>query len=168
MLIGVIASAPPAATSPTFGDLTDCQAVGLGMYLGLGIIQVVSSGGMATLRRKHSALEQAVKANKLRNEASEIRSIAGELSRLEIGTDSFHSSTLWLVSVLFLLALAGFAVTVAVPDVPISKAVLYSTIGGYLAVPVILYGFAMVHLRGKSRNARRKIAAAQKRIAASS
>lgn len=159
-------SAPPAPPNRQLADLADLQAVGLGLYLALAIIQVVSSGGVATLRRKHAALASLANRDGTEADQAEVRKIATELNRLEIATDSFHSAALWVVSLLFSVALGFFVLGAVKPHWPASTGVLLSAICGYILAPLALYVGAMWYLRGKADSARKAIKAAQRKMLA--
>lgn len=156
--------APPPESAMTFGDLVDLQTVGLGMYLALVIIQAVSTGGLATLRRRVQALEAAARANRLRSEFASVRSLYGHISRLEIGIDAFQRRTLRTTTALFTLALGYFAFCVLNAKRTVGSIEVAVVLALYIALPMAIYLGSVFVLLRRSKPARDEIAEVQKRI----
>ena len=145
-------------------DLSDLQTVGIGLYLALGVIQMVSVGGIATLRRRVTSLDVAVRAAALRAEAVAVRSLQTEVGRLEIGLEAMQRRLLVLVFALFVTALIYFTYTALHPSAMTGVVEIAWIASFYLAVPVMIFvAYAWrIHARCKSTAA--KVSAAERRF----
>jgi len=93
----------------TFAQLANVQTVGIGLYLALAVIQAVSATGVAGLSRRVNTLLGAVTAKDMRVEISNVRSLSGEVSGLEIGFHDFNRRLLPILFVLFTISICYFA-----------------------------------------------------------
>jgi len=80
----------------TYSNLANVQSVGIGIYLAMGIVQAVSSGGASGPRRRILNLEETMNNTSLWIKEINIVHLKNELIRLEIG---LHSKTMLLLVV---------------------------------------------------------------------
>lgn len=135
--------------SLTFAQLANVQTVGIGLYLALAVIQAVTEGGVAALRRRAITLEAAIVSAKkqlLRGEAS---SILTDVGGLEMGFQRVNRTALYAVLVLFTVSVALFAYCTIWHDDRAGAIGSIAIMAFYLILPVAI--FVIVGLYVKSR-----------------
>ncbi len=96
-------------SSLTFAQLANVQTVGIGLYLALAIIQAVSDGGVAGLRRRADILQSAITSARKTTLKAEADSIQADLRRLEMGFQKVNRTILLAVLALFTVSIVYFA-----------------------------------------------------------
>lgn len=131
----------------TFAQLANVQTVGIGLYLALAVIQAVTEGGVAGLRRRATTLETAIisaKKQRLRDEAD---SVLAEVGGLEMGFQRMNKTVLYTVLLLFTASVAVFAYcTVWQNDKPGAVGAL-GVIAFYLALPEAIFVFVGLYVK---------------------
>lgn len=148
----------------TFSNLANVQTVGIGLYLALAVIQAVSAGGVAGLRRRSVSLMTAVRASKIVSEYAAVRQLQTEVSRIEIGFEALNRSILRAVLVLFIIALVYFGYTSIYPNSTsqvLGTAFIFTF---YLVVPVAIFLYSTRRIAKECRGVRAKIESAEQRF----
>lgn len=125
--------------SLTFAQLANVQTVGIGLYLALAVIQAVTDGGVAALRRRAITLDAAIVSAKkqlLRDEASSILTGVGGL---EMGFQRVNRTVLYAVLVLFTVSVAVFAYCTIWQDEKVGATGSLAIMGFYLVLPVAIF-----------------------------
>lgn len=90
--------------SLTFAQLANVQTVGIGLYIALAVIQAVTQGGVAGLRRRATTLDAAIAAAKKQVLRPESSSILTDVGKLEMGFQRVNHTVLHIVLALFILS----------------------------------------------------------------
>ena len=152
----------------TLGQLANVQTVGIGLYLALAVIQGVSAGGVASLRRRATTLQTAVRAAQVRSEFSAMYQLQSEVSRLEIGFQALNRTILLVVLALFVASLGYFAYCTAWQESPSGLPQATFILIYYLATPVIIFVVFATLIAVRCRGAGKRIKDAEKRWMAQS
>lgn len=147
----------------SFADLSDVQTVGIGLYLALAVVQVVTESGIAGLRRRAGTLRAAVNESKVASEYANMHSLHQEIGLLEIGLRGFNRTLLIIVSVLFAIALSYFGYCVVFQDLKAGVAGVVFTVGFYLVLPVLIFILAGLHVGRKCAKVSREVRDAEAR-----
>lgn len=150
------------------GQLANVQTVGIGLYLALAVIQAVSAGGVAGLRRRATTLQTAVRAAKVRSEYAAMYQLQSEVSRIEIGFQALNRTILLVVFLLFTISLGYFAYCTAWQDQIAGRGRAIFIIFYYLALPVVTFLMFITLITVRCRGAGRRIKAVEKRWMAQS
>lgn len=137
----------------TVASQSSVIGVGVGLFLGLTALQVVGSGGMAALRRKAQSLRDTVNANRLAAQRAKVGHAEAELLRLEIELGSLSRTLFVVAAVLLVFSLGGLAYSSIWPQTQLSCISVWSIVGYYLALPVLLFLLSAEVIRRKSRSA---------------
>ncbi|GGE84885.1 hypothetical protein [Sphingomonas prati] len=95
--------------SLTFSQLANVQTVGIGLYLALAVIQAVSDGGVAGLRRRATTLGVAIAAANKAYLKIESGSILVDVGGLEMSFQRTNRTILYLSACLFTISVIYFA-----------------------------------------------------------
>lgn len=148
----------------TLSHQSSVIGVGVGLFLGLTVLQVVGSGGMAALRRKSSSLRDTVNANRLDKQRSKVGRVDAELLKLEIELTSLSKTLFCLASVLLIVSLAGLVYSSIHPTAPLTCHLLWSIIGFYLVLPLLVFLVSAIVINRKSRSANMAVADCEREI----
>ena len=132
-------TAPAIIRAMTVAKLANVQTVGIGLYLALGVIQAVSSGGVAGLERRSNALQRAVAASKLAGLYPSLRDIRFELSRLENGFHGLNRTLLVISAILFIISTAYFSYCTLFQDYLAGALGTWFIMVYYLALPIVIF-----------------------------
>jgi hypothetical protein len=146
------------------GNLIDVVTLGIGLYLALGIIQALSSGGLSGLRRRSEMLSSAARQAKIVSEYEPTRRLKLDISGLEIGFESLNRTILWLVSSLFFIGLAGFVYCVIEQNEWAGAGRTAAILSYYIGLPVVIFIVSGLLIRKRCHEVRGKIQAAEARI----
>ncbi len=133
--------------SLTFAQLANVQTVGIGLYLALAVIQVVTEGGVAGLRRRTATVEAAIVATKkleLRQDAS---GILADVGGLEMGFQKVNGTVLYSVVALFVISVIYFAYCTIWQDSPAEIAGTLFILGFYLVLPIAIFVVASLYVK---------------------
>jgi len=147
----------------SFADLSDMQTVGIGLYLALAVIQVVTDTGVAGLRRRASALKEAVNGSNLRGEFTNMHTIGQDIERLEIGFRTFSRLLFIGTLLLFVVALFYFAYCTIYSELTAGLDGTTFTIVYYLVLPLVIFALSSLYVSHKCREVRQEIEKAEKR-----
>jgi len=78
----------------TLSSFSSALEVGVGLYLGLAILQLIGSGGVSDLSRRSQTLQSTINSNSLHGLREESNRIKADLAKLEIALHGF-SATCW-------------------------------------------------------------------------
>lgn len=161
-----ISSWPWQATTTglTFAQLANVQTVGIGLYLALAVIQAVSASGVAGLSRRVATLKGAVTANLMKTEARNVRTLAGQVSGLEIGFHKFNRVLLWMVFSLFAISVAYFAYCTIWQEAHVPQVGTWFIFGFYLVLPIIVFVGCSTIIWWRCREVAQRLTEAEKRI----
>jgi hypothetical protein len=137
--------------SLTFAQLANVQTVGIGLYLALAIIQAVSHGGVAGLRRRAITLSLAINSARKVSLQSESSSIITDLGALEMGFEKANRTILLGVVLLFIVSVFYFAYCTIWQAVAAHILGSLFIFGFYLALPVVLFLMAAQYIRIRCR-----------------
>lgn len=151
-------------TGLTFAQLANVQTVGIGLYLALAVIQAVSASGVAGLSRRVATLKGVVGANLMRAEARNVRTLAGQVSGLEIGFHKFNRVLLWIVFSLFAFSVGYFAYCTAWQDHQALQDATWFVFGFYLVLPILIFIACSTIIWWRCREVANRITEAEKRI----
>lgn len=149
----------------TFGDLTDVQTVGIGLYLALVVLQAISATGIAGLARRVATLRSGVTGSRLGAiEAGNIRRLSGELSGLEIGFHNLNRRALKLVISLFFISIFYFSYCVIWQDFDAGVIGVWFIFLFYIGLPVTIFLILSLIIDRQCAKVEQKISEAEKRI----
>lgn len=129
----------PVEPVMAWSDLSDIMTVGIGLYLALGIVQALSAGGVAGIRRRSDTLERTIRSAKLISEYSSIRTLQLDIGRVEIGFEFLNRSIIWAVTLLFLIALCPFILVTLWSKIPMPDFGPLAVIIFYIVLPCSIY-----------------------------
>lgn len=153
----------PQGDSPTVADMLDVQAVGIGLYLGLVVIQSLASGGLSTLRRKLEAAARMAADTRATELIRLTRSARSDLTRLEIRLDAVNGRVGVVTSSLLALGLAGFVWSTLNTNVQLSALLTGAVIVFYIGIPAAIFIVGAANIRRKCRETQEKITNLEKR-----
>jgi len=145
-------------------DVTDLLAIGLSLYLALGIVQVASSVGISSLRRKAETYRLYVVQNRKTDRYSKARDLLWEVHSAEIDADGVNKAVLWAVCVCLLLALPYFVWSILAGELWITGRQVGFLALGYVGVPVFLFVGGLIAVRRKSAAVREAVKQAFREI----
>ncbi|WP_433909188.1 hypothetical protein [Sphingomonas yabuuchiae] len=151
-------------TGLTFAQLANVQTVGIGLYLALAVIQAVSATGVAGLSRRVTTLKGAVTANLMKIEARNVRTLAGQVSGLEIGFHKFNRVLLWIVFSLFVTSVGYFAYCTVWQEAQALQDGTWFIFGFYLVLPVAIFAGCSTIIWWRCREVAHRLTEAEKRI----
>ena len=105
----------------------------------LGVVQAVSAGGVAGIRRRADTLQRTVSRGKLASELSTVRTIQLDIGRIEIGFESLNKSILMTVTALFFLGLPALISAAFVGNVPVGPVWAAFAVAYYVMLPCVIY-----------------------------
>lgn len=150
----------------TFGQLANVQTVGVGLYLALGVIQAVSTTGVAGLVRRVTTLRAAVASSKSKTEAANVRRLIGEVSGLEIAFHDLNRRLLTLVFLLFTISVAYFGYCTIWQNVDALHSGVAFTFFYYLALPILIFLGSGVFVGRRCKAVTKRVKDAQTRVQA--
>jgi len=141
--------------APTqLGGFASIAEVGIGLYLALAILQAVSSGGVADLRRKAALLREAIVANKMRGLFEESRRLKGLVASLELGLLNINKLIFKVVFGLIIIALIGLIAITIFPQVQLDCLQTIMLIGYFSVAPFVVFLFSALVIRIKCKDTR--------------
>lgn len=154
----------PVSGGLSVSALGSVLEVGVGLFLGLTVIQVVGSAGVTTLRRKASNLRDTVNANNLVGQRQSIGQVDAALLKLEIEIGSLSRSLFVLAVILLLVSLFGLVAASVVPDLAFSCTGFYAVALWYTALPVVLFWSSTLVFNRKCRPVKERIARCEEEV----
>jgi hypothetical protein len=148
----------------TFAKMANVQTVGIGLYLALAVIQALSAGGVAGLRRRITALQAAVQAAKLTSEYAAIRQLQAEVSRLEISFQALNRTILWVVAGLAVSSIVYFGGCTIWQDSGASVTEVILIFAFYLVLPILIFGGSGALIRNRCKSAVLRVKEAERRF----
>jgi hypothetical protein len=133
--------------SLTFAQLANVQTVGIGLYLALAVIQAVTEGGVAGLRRRATTLEAGAVSAKKVIQRQEAASILADVSSLEMSFQKVNRTILYGVLALFTCSVIYFAYCTVWQE---SRAQLWGAafiLGFYLFLPIVIFTCAALYVK---------------------
>lgn len=125
--------------SLTYSQLANVQTVGIGLYLALAIIQAVSDGGVAGLRRRAITLDAAISSARKISLKPESGSILTDLGGLEMSFEKVNRTILRTVVLLFSSSIVYFAYCTIWQDTQVHIKAAVFILFFYLALPVVIF-----------------------------
>ncbi|MBD8619741.1 hypothetical protein IFT67_12495 [Sphingomonas sp. CFBP 13728] len=135
--------------SLSFAQLANVQTVGIGLYLALAVIQVVTEGGVAGLWRRTATVEAAIVATKkvdLRQDAS---GILADIGGLEMGFQKVNGTVLYSVVALFVISVIYFSYCTVWQELPAEVAGTLFILGFYLVLPISIFVVASLYVKSR-------------------
>lgn len=148
----------------TFANLANVQTVGIGLYLALGIVQAVSSGGVAGLERRSNALQRAVSASKMSSLYAVLRDVRFELSRLENSLHGLNRTLLFISAGLFLAGTAYFAYCTIFQEYLSGVCGTIFIMFFYLALPIMIFFGSSIVISGRCKAVAKQITEVEKDV----
>jgi hypothetical protein len=148
----------------TFAKLANVQTVGIGLYLALGVIQAVSSGGVAGLRRRANALQNAVNTAKLTSQFHTMHDLQADVSRLEIGFSGLNRTILKAVAILFFASIAYFGYCTMVQDYLANLTGTLFVFGYYLLSPIVIFLLSAILIAKRCEDVKTRVNEAEARF----
>lgn len=146
------------------GDLSSVSEVGVGLFLGLAIVQVLGSGGLARLRRSATHLRDMVRTNRIGTERASVARIEANLLRLELQLEGLSRLFLRVSFALIIASVAGVGVVSLFGDYALGCTGTGLFIFFYLVLPVLAFLAASWVIRRKCRSVEDEISTARIRI----
>lgn len=146
------------------GAFSSALEVGIGLYVGLAAVQIVSEGGMATLRRRTMRLQEAIDFNSMADEEQRLRRIRRRIATAELGTQRIGKFLISGVFALLVTALLGLAFATVSSTTPIGCLGGIGLLFFYLALPLLLFALASFMVRRQYSGALTDIAACEVRV----
>ncbi|OAN77219.1 hypothetical protein A8B82_13545 [Sulfitobacter sp. EhC04] len=131
----------------TLSSFSSALEVGVGLYLGLAILQVIGSGGIADLARRSLTLQSTINVNSLHGLRAESNRIKADLAKLEISLQGFSRQVFAVVLLLLSVCLAVLALAIVIPDYPTTCWQSYSILGYFLLMPILVFVGLTVWMR---------------------
>ena len=149
----------------SFGQLSNVQTVGIGLYLALAVIQAVSTTGVAGLSRRVATLRNGVSSARLGSvESANVRRLSGEVSGLEIGFHNLNRWLLWIVFLLFAISVIYFAYCTVCQSFDAGIDGVWFIFLFYLAAPIVVFIGTSMLIAHRCRVVAQKIFDAERRI----
>ncbi|WP_434613037.1 hypothetical protein [Tabrizicola sp. M-4] len=140
------------------GDLSSISSAGVGLFVSLALIQVVGAGGLGRLRRKLTSLQDVVRTNRLASERAEVNRLNGDLLRLELQLEGLSGAFLKVSVMLLVVAVLGFGLSEARPQLEIGCFGVVSYYVFCLCVPILLFLLASYVIKKKCEGVQKDIA----------
>lgn len=137
--------------SLTFAQLANVQTVGIGLYLALAVIQVVSEGGVAGLRRRAVTLDAAIRSARISSLSAESSGILADLGGLEMGFGRANKTILLSVLALFVLSVIYFIYCTIWQDVLANINGSIFIFAFYLVLPIVIFVAAARYISSKCK-----------------
>lgn len=134
-------------------DATDLLAIGLSLYLALGIVQIAASVGISTLRRKADTYRNFVVQNRKVDKYPVSRDLTWEVQAAEIDADGINRMILKLVFFCLIFALPYFVWAVMAGELLITGSQLAILAVAYVLLPIILLLTGLILVRRKTKRA---------------
>lgn len=148
----------------TLSSFSSAQGVGIGLYLGLAILQVVGSGGVADLSRRSQTLETTINSNNLHGLRQDSNRIKADLAKIEIALHSFSRQVFGIVLLLLLVCLGILTLTSLRPGFPTYCWSSYSILAYFLLLPVLLFVGSAAWIRKRCSSVRAAIKSCEKLV----
>lgn len=141
----------------TVGSQSNVISVGVGLFLGLTVLQVIGSGGVAALRRKAQSLRNTVNANRLDAQRPKVGKVDAELLRLENELGSLSRTLFKVAAALLVASLVGLVYSSIWPETQLTCTYFWTIVTYYLVLPLVLFMLSAAVIRHKSRKAARAV-----------
>lgn len=122
-----------------FSQLANVQTVGIGLYLALAVIQAITDGGVAGLRRRATTLDSAISAARKTALRSESSSIITDVGGLEMGFQRANRTILVAVLGLFIISVVYFAYCTIWQDWTANVSGSLFILAFYLVLPILIF-----------------------------
>jgi hypothetical protein len=133
--------------SLTFAQLANVQTVGIGLYLALAVIQAVTEGGVAGLRRRATTLEAAIVSAKKVGQREEAASILADVGSLEMSFHKASRTILCGVLALFTASVIYFAYCTVWQELYAETKGALFILAFYLLLPIVIFAAAGLYVR---------------------
>lgn len=138
-------------------SFSSVQEVGIGLFLGLAILQIITSGGVSSLYRKVDRLNDAVKANQLNGLRADFRRIKNQMVTLEQRLQSFGFTLFSVVFALVAIAVGTLAATTLISTREATCWMGLLLLGYNLLLPVLMFAGVTLYVRKLSSGVRNEI-----------
>lgn len=135
--------------SLTFAQLANVQTVGIGLYLALAVIQAVTGGGVAGLRRRATTLEAGIVSTKRVSQRQEAASVVADVSSLEMSFQKVNRTLLYNVVALFTTSVLYFGYCTVWQESPAELEGAIFVLSFYLLLPIVIFAGAGLYVRGR-------------------
>ncbi|WP_068108971.1 hypothetical protein [Tropicimonas marinistellae] len=147
-------------------EFSSVQSVGIGLFLGLAVLQIITVGGLSSLYRKTDRLRDAVESNNLNGQRQRVRRIRNQLVTLEQSVQSFGATVFGAVLVLVAIAVAGLGYSTLNLNVPVSCYYGYGILVYNLGLPVVIFLLVAGFVRKMSKSVRNDLATFERELVA--
>lgn len=148
----------------TLSSFSSALEVGVGLYLGLAILQLIGSGGIADLSRRSLTLQSTINSNHLHGLREESNRIKADLAKLEIALQGFSRQVFAIVLLLLLVCLSVLAFSTLQPDYPAACWQSYSILGYFLLLPVLIFVCLTIWIRSRCASVRSAIKLCEQKV----
>ncbi len=148
----------------TLSSFSSALEVGVGLYLGLAILQLIGSGGIADLSRRSLTLQSTINSNRLDGLREESNRIKADLAKLEIALQGFSRQVFSIVLLLLSGCLAVLALSTLQPDYPTACWKSYSILGYFLLLPVLVFVGLTIWIRSRCAAVRSAIKSCEQKV----
>lgn len=148
----------------TLSSFSSALEVGVGLYLGLAILQLIGSGGIADLARRSLTLQSTINSNRLDGLREESNRIKADLAKLEITMQGFSRQVFSIVLLLLSGCLALLSLSALQPDYPTACWQSYSILGYFLLLPVLVFVGLMIWIRSRCASVRSAIKLCEQKV----
>lgn len=148
----------------SLSSFSSALEVGVGLYLGLAILQVIGSSGIADLARRSLTLHSTIVSNRLDGLLQESNRIKADLAKLEIALQGFSRQVFAVVLLLLLVCLGILALSTLRPDYPSVCWQSYSILAYFLLLPVLIFVCLSLWIRSRCSSVRSAIKSCEKKV----
>jgi len=145
-------------------SFSSALGVGISLYLGLAILQVIGSGGIADLARRSRTLHSTINSNRLDGLREESNRIRADLAKLEIALQGFNRQVFAVVLLLLLICLGILAFATLRPDYPSVCWQSYSILAYFLLFPVLIFVCLSLWIRSRCSSVRSAIKSCEQKV----
>lgn len=148
----------------TLSSFSSALEVGVGLYLGLAILQLIGSGGIADLARRSLTLQSTITSNRLDGLRAESNRIKADLAKLEISLHGFSRQVFAVVLFLLLICLGILAFSTIQPDYPSGCWQSYLILAYFLLFPVLVFVCLSLWIRSRCSSVRTAIKSCEQKV----
>lgn len=148
----------------TLSSFSSALEVGVGLYLGLAILQLIGSGGVSDLSRRSQTLQSTINSNSLHGLREESNRIKADLAKLEIALHGFSRQVFSIVLILLLICLAILALSTLRPDYPTTCVQSYFILGYFLLLPVLVFICLTIWIRSRCTSVQKAIKTCEQKV----
>lgn len=123
----------------TFSELSSILSLGLSLYIALVIIQVASSVGISTLRRRVDKYQKSIKMSRRGRFIPKSRELDLIVQSAEIDIDEINSKIIKIVSFILLILVPYYVTNSLVSNFYFSILEALILIFIYVALPILIY-----------------------------